>query len=104
LNPFSIDYVLFLHLNNAYYYIYCITQLNKLYFIVRGSNIIFFEYPTFFMVLVATQTFVDSQVVRRLCLFDVVGPRLAYLKLPIIFVGIFQFLLLITHKGDQIFC
>jgi hypothetical protein len=73
--------------------------MKKIYFIIRGVNVIFFEYlGTLLIVLVAVQSFVNSQVVGGLCFFHVVGPRLAYLKLHIVFIEVLQFLLLITHK------
>jgi hypothetical protein len=35
-------------------------RLNKHYFIVKGLGVIFSNYPTFLLVLVVVQSFVDS--------------------------------------------
>ncbi len=65
--------------------------LNKYYFIVMGLGVIFSNYPTFLLGLVAVQSFIDSHVVGRLCFFRVVGPKPAPLELHIIFFGVSKF-------------
>jgi hypothetical protein len=103
-HPFSIDYIYFLHPKNCKYCMYYTMRLNKHYFIIRCSDIIFFDYPTFFMVLVAIQSSIDSQAIGGLQIFHVVGPRLACLKLHIVFVWVFQTLLSIIHLGPPNIC
>jgi hypothetical protein len=66
---------------------------------VSGWDVVFSDYPTFLMFLVTMQSSIDSNVVRELCFFCVVGPNAAYLESHIVFFWAFQFLLLIIHIG-----
>jgi hypothetical protein len=68
-------------------------------FIIRGSNIVFSNYPTLQMVLVVVQSYVNSHVVVGVCFFHVMRPMPACLELHIVLLKILQFMLLIIHKG-----
>jgi hypothetical protein len=72
-------------------------------FIIKGSNVVFSNYLTLLMVLVAIEIFINSQVVARVCFFHVVKCRPTCLELHIIFLGVLQFLLLIIHSGRTSF-
>jgi hypothetical protein len=74
-------------------------RLNKQYFLIRGLDVIFFDYPTLLMVSVAIQSFANSQAVKGLCFVRVVGHMHACMELHIVFFWVFQFLLLIIQIG-----
>jgi len=64
-------------------------QLNKHYFIVKGLGVVFSNYPTFLLILVVAQSSIDSQAIGELCFYHVEGPKLASLKLHIVFSWVF---------------
>jgi hypothetical protein len=78
---------------------YCMVRLDKQYFLVRGSDVIFFDYPTLLVVLVVIQSSINSQAVKGLCFVCDVGHRPTYLELHIVFFWVFRFLLLIIQIG-----
>jgi hypothetical protein len=65
------------------YYMYYTMWLNKHYFIVRGLDVVFFNYPHFSCLWWQSNQSINSQVVGRLCFFRVVGPMLACLELHV---------------------
>jgi hypothetical protein len=65
------------------YSMYCIVQLNTHYFMVGGLDIVFFDYPTLFVALVAIQSSINSHAVEGLCFFHVVEPMPICLKLNV---------------------
>jgi len=69
-------------------------------FILKGLDVVFSNYPTPLVVLVAVQSSIDSHAIIELYFFNVVGPNLACLELHIVLFGVLQ-LLLIIHIGQS---